>query len=78
MEKCAHAHELLHSRTTAVAGIVHARVLSRAAPGRPCLQCPVYLTERRFREETFTATLKTKSPPDRWARAGVALLLDVV
>lgn len=40
-------------------------------------QCPVYLTERRFREEVFTAQLKTKAPWTHWTTAGVALLLDV-
>lgn len=40
-------------------------------------QCPVYFTERRFREEVFTAQLKTKQPWTQWAAAGVALMLDV-
>ncbi|KAL4450636.1 hypothetical protein ABPG77_000992 [Micractinium sp. CCAP 211/92] len=41
-------------------------------------QCPVYMTERRFREEVFTAQLKTKGPWTHWTTAGAALLLDVV
>jgi len=40
-------------------------------------QTPVYFTEKRFRQEVFTAQLKTKAPPNKWALASVALLLDV-
>lgn len=40
-------------------------------------QCPVYYTERRFREEVFTAQLKTKASWTHWTTAGVALHLDV-
>lgn len=40
-------------------------------------QCPVYFTERRFREEVFTAQLKTKQTWTQWATAGVALMLDI-
>lgn len=41
-------------------------------------QCPVYFTERRFREEVFTAQLKTKRPWTTWATAGACLILDSV
>ena len=46
-------------------------------PREGVYQCPVYYTERRFREEVFTAQLKTKQPWTQWAAAGVALHLDV-
>ena len=38
---------------------------------------PVYFTEKRFRQEVFTAQLKTKAPVNKWTLASVALLLDV-
>ena len=41
------------------------------------LLCPVYATEARFRQEVFTAQLRTKQPWTRWALAGAALFLDV-
>ncbi len=41
-------------------------------------QCPVYITEARFREEVFTAQLKSKHPWIKWTLAGVCLFLDVV
>lgn len=41
-------------------------------------QCPVYFTERRFREEVFTAQLRTKRPWTSWTEAGVCLFLDSV
>lgn len=40
--------------------------------------CPVYTTEARFREEVFTAQLKTKASSIKWTLAGVCLFLDVV
>lgn len=40
--------------------------------------CPVYTTEARFREEVFTAQLKTKASWIKWTLAGVCLFLDVV
>ena len=45
-------------------------------PARP--QCPVYFTESRFRQEVFTAQLKTKASYIKWCLSGTALLLDVV
>lgn len=39
---------------------------------------PVYKTERRFREEVFTAQLKSKHGERKWTLAGVCLFLDVV
>jgi len=39
---------------------------------------PVYKTERRFREEVFTAQLKSKHGETKWTLAGVCLFLDVV
>ena len=41
-------------------------------------QTPVYKTERRFREEVFTAQLKSKHGSIKWTLAGVCLFLDVV
>ena len=40
-------------------------------------QCPVYNTEARFREEVFTAQLKSKHPWIHWTLRGVCLFLDV-
>lgn len=40
-------------------------------------QCPVYTTEARFREEVFTAQLKTKQGQLLWILRGVCLFLDV-
>jgi len=40
-------------------------------------QTPVYKTERRFREEVFTAQLKSKHGQLKWILAGVCLFLDV-
>jgi len=40
--------------------------------------CPVYTTEARFREEVFTAQLKSKATWVKWALASVAAFLDVV
>ena len=40
-------------------------------------QCPVYKTERRFREEVFTAQLKSKHGQIKWTLSGVALFLDI-
>merc|ERR1712178_234822 len=39
---------------------------------------PVYKTEKRFREEVFTAQLKSKHGEIKWTLAGVCLFLDVV
>jgi dynein heavy chain, axonemal len=40
--------------------------------------CPVYATEARFREEIFTAQLKSKASWIKWTLAGVCMFLDVV
>ena len=40
-------------------------------------QCPVYFTEARFRQEVFTAQLKTKQCWIKWTTAGVCMFLDV-
>lgn len=40
-------------------------------------QCPVYTTEARFREEVFTAQLKSKHSWIHWTLRGVCLFLDV-
>ena len=61
-------------------------VLIRAVPAaktdsRDLYSCPVYFTERRFREEVFTAQLKTKQQQHgwtHWTTAGVCIFLDVV
>ena len=57
-------------------------ILIRAVPAdkaevRDCYQCPVYTTEARFRQEVFTAQLKSKQSWVKWTQAGVALFLDV-
>jgi len=39
-------------------------------------QCPVYATEARFREEIFTAQLKSKHSWIKWTLAGVCMFLD--
>uniref|UniRef100_A0A061SKG9 Flagellar outer dynein arm heavy chain beta n=1 Tax=Tetraselmis sp. GSL018 TaxID=582737 RepID=A0A061SKG9_9CHLO len=41
-------------------------------------QCPVYTTEARFRQEVFTAQLKSKHSWIKWTLAGVCMFLDVV
>ena len=45
---------------------------------RDVYQCPVYTTEARFRQEVFTAQLKSKDTWVKWTLAGVSLFLDVV
>jgi len=40
--------------------------------------CPVYTTEARFRQEVFTAQLRSKTGQLKWTLAGVAAFLDVV
>ena len=52
-------------------------VLAEKAELRDVYQCPVYTTEARFRQEVFTAQLKSKQPCNKWTMAGVALFLDV-
>lgn len=44
---------------------------------RDVYQCPVYRTETRFRQEVFTAQLRSKHPWIKWTLAGVCLFLDV-
>ena len=39
--------------------------------------CPVYKTKQRGPTYVFSAQLRSKSPPAKWALAGVAILLDV-
>lgn len=46
-------------------------------PKEGVYQCPVYFTERRFREECFTAALRSKEAWTKWTTAGVAAFLDV-
>ena len=53
-------------------------VPAERAEARGVYQCPVYATAARFRQEVFTAQLKTRHPKDKWTMAGVALFLDVV
>jgi len=48
------------------------------AESKDMYQCPVYATEARFRQEVFTAQLKTKHTWVKWTMAGVCLFLDVV
>ena len=44
---------------------------------RDAYQCPVYTTEIRFRQEVFTAQLKSKHGEIKWILAGVCMFLDV-
>ena len=53
-------------------------VNAERAEQRDVYQCPVYVTESRFRQEVFTAQLKTKQSIVKWTMAGVCLFLDVV
>ena len=53
-------------------------VTADKAEQKDVYQCPVYTTEARFREEVFTAQLKSKHSWIKWTLAGVALFLDVV
>ncbi len=58
-------------------------MLIRAVPtnrldNKDVYECPVYATEARFRQEVFTAQLKTKQSWIQWTMAGVCLFLDVV
>jgi dynein heavy chain len=53
-------------------------VVAEKAEARDAYQCPVYKTERRFREEVFTAQLKSKHGQIKWTLCGVCLFLDVV
>ena len=59
------------------------RPISQAVPAeraaelaRDSYACPVYSTPARFRQEVFTAQLRSRSPWTKWAAAGVALFLD--
>ena len=45
---------------------------------RDAYQTPVYTTEARFRQEVFTAQLKSKVGQLKWILAGVCAFLDVV
>ena len=58
--------------------IVIKAVTADKAEQRDAYQCPVYKTERRFREEVFTAQLKSKHGQIKWTLCGVCLFLDVV
>jgi dynein heavy chain len=53
-------------------------VTADKAEARDAYACPVYATEARFREEVFTAQLRTKAPANKWTLAGVCMFLDVV
>lgn len=52
-------------------------VTADKAETRDVYQCPVYATEARFREEVFTAQLKSKAGWIKWTLAGVAMFLDI-
>ena len=52
-------------------------VKEESAPKKNVYQCPVYRTERRFREEVFTAQLKTNTDQNKWVLQGVAIILDI-
>ena len=57
--------------------LIRAVTLDKAELKDTC-QCPVYVTEQRFRQEIFTAQLKTKASWVKWTLLGVCLFLDVV
>lgn len=52
-------------------------VTAEKADLRDVYQCPVYFTESRFRQEVFTAQIRSKAPSNKWERASVAMMLDV-
>jgi dynein heavy chain len=53
-------------------------VTADKAESKDAYACPVYTTEARFREEVFTAQLKSKHSWIKWCLMSVALILDVV
>ena len=53
-------------------------VTADKAEQKDTYQCPVYTTEARFRQEVFTAQLKSKHSWIKWTLAGVCMFLDVV
>lgn len=53
-------------------------VTADKAEMKDAYQCPVYTTEARFRQEVFTAQLKSKHSWIKWTLAGVCMFLDVV
>jgi dynein heavy chain len=60
--------------------VVNCRACVQPAEGKEdksLYVCPVYKTESRGNTYVFAAQLKTKSPPQRWILAGVAIILDV-
>ena len=46
------------------------------AAARDAYACPVYVTAARFREEVFTAQLRSRERWVKWALRGVAAFLD--
>ncbi|CAG9462750.1 unnamed protein product [Pedinophyceae sp. YPF-701] len=57
---------------------IRAIQVDRADSSKDVYQCPVYATEARFREEIFTAQLKSKASWIQWTCRGVCMFLDVV
>mmetsp|Transcript_25005 Transcript_25005/g.85566 ORF Transcript_25005/g.85566 Transcript_25005/m.85566 type:complete len:4525 (+) Transcript_25005:136-13710(+) len=53
-------------------------VTADKAESKDAYMTPVYKTERRFREEVFTAQLKSKHGTIRWTLTGCCCFLDVV
>lgn len=74
LSKALHVCGAVHDQTNAQ---VRALPVDKAEL-RDVYQCPVYRTETRFRQEVFTAQLRSKQPWIKWTLAGVCLFLDVV
>lgn len=58
--------------------VILVRAVTADKEAKDTYACPVYTTEARFREEVFTAQLKSKHSWIKWVLAGVCMFLDVV
>jgi len=57
--------------------VIHARaILASQMEKQGIYMCPVYKTLQRGPTFVFTATLKTKYPPEKWILAGVIMVLE--
>lgn len=60
--------------------VVYCKAMPLPAEGKEdktIYQCPAYKTEERNLTFVFTAQLKSRHPPRRWALAGVAIIMDI-
>jgi dynein heavy chain len=58
--------------------VILVRAVTADKETKDTYSCPVYTTEARFREEVFTAQLKSRHSWIKWTMAGVCMFLDVV